>query len=272
MKTFFTVKFALLPIAVFVFLIVRGMPAAAIGGGFVVALDRLRLAALCARYQDARDCGARDLQRIGRRHVPRPGRRRSQRGAVGVHRARPVFDCDGLFGKALDGRVLPRRVSGGGRESGLRAGQHDPLRALGCAVPAARAGARLESRRHRHHGHRGCREPSASILGPGFLARMALARQMRALETYHWPAPALGGAQGDDDFDVAVVGAGIGGLTAAALLADAGLKVVVAEQHFQPGGFCQTFQRKLHHDGVAARLSFRCRAARFLRRRGWAVR
>ena len=33
MKTFFTVKFALLPIAVFVFLIVRGMPAAAIGAG-----------------------------------------------------------------------------------------------------------------------------------------------------------------------------------------------------------------------------------------------
>ena len=38
MKTFFTVKFALLPIAIFVFLIVRGMPAAAIGAGFVVAL------------------------------------------------------------------------------------------------------------------------------------------------------------------------------------------------------------------------------------------
>ncbi len=38
MKTFFTVKFALLPIAVFVFLIVRGMPAAAIGAGFAVAL------------------------------------------------------------------------------------------------------------------------------------------------------------------------------------------------------------------------------------------
>jgi all-trans-retinol 13,14-reductase len=38
MKTFFTVKFALLPIAIFVFLIVRGMPAAAIGAGFIVAL------------------------------------------------------------------------------------------------------------------------------------------------------------------------------------------------------------------------------------------
>ena len=38
MKTFFTVKFALLPIAIFVFLIVQGMPAAAIGAGFVVAL------------------------------------------------------------------------------------------------------------------------------------------------------------------------------------------------------------------------------------------
>jgi hypothetical protein len=37
MKTFFTVKFALLPIAVFVFLIVRGAPAAAIGAGFMVS-------------------------------------------------------------------------------------------------------------------------------------------------------------------------------------------------------------------------------------------
>jgi hypothetical protein len=37
MKTFFTVKFALFPIAIFTFLIVRGMPAAAIGAGFIAS-------------------------------------------------------------------------------------------------------------------------------------------------------------------------------------------------------------------------------------------
>ena len=89
----------------------------------------------------------------------------------------------------------------------------------------------------------------ASIFGPKFLARRALSKRIAARETYRWPAPSLGGAKGGGAFDVAVVGAGIGGLTAAGLLADAGLKVLVAEQHFQPGGFCQSFQRKLHHKG-----------------------
>ncbi len=88
-----------------------------------------------------------------------------------------------------------------------------------------------------------------SIFAPKWLSRRALARRLAARETWRWPAPALGGAAGDGEYDVAVVGAGIGGLTAGALLADAGLKVLVAEQHFQPGGFCQTFQRKLHHKG-----------------------
>lgn len=88
-----------------------------------------------------------------------------------------------------------------------------------------------------------------SILAPKWLIRRALAKRLAARESWRWPAPSLGGAKGGGEFDVAVVGAGIGGLTAGALLADAGLKVLVAEQHFQPGGFCQSFQRKLHHKG-----------------------
>ena len=47
-----------------------------------------------------------------------------------------------------------------------------------------------------------------------------------------------------DKYDVIVVGAGIGGITAGALLANKGLSVLVIEQHYLPGGVCSTVKRK----------------------------
>lgn len=48
----------------------------------------------------------------------------------------------------------------------------------------------------------------------------------------------------DEEYDVVVIGAGIGGLTCAAYLAKNGKKVKVFEQHFAPGGCCASFSRK----------------------------
>ncbi len=49
-----------------------------------------------------------------------------------------------------------------------------------------------------------------------------------------------------DNYDVIVVGAGLGGMTAASLLAKRGLSVLMIEQQGKPGGSCTSFRR----DGV----------------------
>ncbi|OYT32302.1 MAG: all-trans-retinol 13,14-reductase [Thermofilum sp. ex4484_79] len=48
----------------------------------------------------------------------------------------------------------------------------------------------------------------------------------------------------EDEYDVIIVGSGIGGLTCGALLSKRGYKVLVLEQHYMIGGYCSSFQRK----------------------------
>jgi all-trans-retinol 13,14-reductase len=47
----------------------------------------------------------------------------------------------------------------------------------------------------------------------------------------------------DPAYDAVVIGAGIGGLITANLLARDGLKVLLVEQHYMVGGYCSTFRR-----------------------------
>lgn len=65
-----------------------------------------------------------------------------------------------------------------------------------------------------------------------------------------------------DSYEVLVIGAGIGGLTAAALLAARGKDVLVLEQHFLPGGSAQTFPSGRYRFDVGPKLFFGTDAAR----------
>jgi len=51
-----------------------------------------------------------------------------------------------------------------------------------------------------------------------------------------------------EQYDAIVIGSGIGGLTAAAFLAKGGVRPLVLEQHFLPGGNASTFRRKKMFD------------------------
>lgn len=49
---------------------------------------------------------------------------------------------------------------------------------------------------------------------------------------------------GSDSYDAIIIGAGIGGLVCGCYLAKAGMKVLICEQHYKPGGYCTSFKRK----------------------------
>lgn len=50
-------------------------------------------------------------------------------------------------------------------------------------------------------------------------------------------------ANSRNKYDVIIIGAGIGGLVCGCYLAKAGMKVLIAEQHYKPGGYCTSFKR-----------------------------
>ncbi len=47
-----------------------------------------------------------------------------------------------------------------------------------------------------------------------------------------------------DIYDAIIIGAGIGGLVCGCYLAKAGMKILICEQHYKPGGYCTSFTRK----------------------------
>jgi phytoene dehydrogenase-like protein len=45
-------------------------------------------------------------------------------------------------------------------------------------------------------------------------------------------------------YDAVIIGSGIGGLVCGCYLAQTGLKVLIIEQHYKPGGYCTSFERQ----------------------------
>ncbi len=89
-------------------------------------------------------------------------------------------------------------------------------------------------------------------------SKLLTAEYTQASDLDPWPRPTFDGPAptAPNEHDVIVVGSGIGGLTTAALLAQRGLKLLVLEQHYLPGGYCTSWERQVRRGNTRLRYVF----------------
>jgi len=93
---------------------------------------------------------------------------------------------------------------------------------------------------------------------PNWFLQIGLKRRIDAYEPYRWAPPTFSATHPTqkDRHDIIVIGSGIGGLSAAALLAKRGRQVIVFEQHFLAGGYCTSWERGVRRGSKRLRYVF----------------